>query len=847
MESNKRIVNLSSFKLREEHFSLLNRGLKFCPTPGRPDVGLLGEDMLNLHRRLRQIAFFDHPGSDPDLTSFVTNADPDNLLGSGPFEHRKFKVPSAGKGPPGPPNLEVMISINELEFNSRPPYTKNYRDNLSPKERRALKELSSQNDVILRPADKGAATVLWSRQLYLEEGYRQLADASFYKKLVSDPTDSFRIKVQNFIEDLFQNGEIKETVKQYLTDLSCRTSELYLLPKIHKNKHPPPGRPIISANGCPTEKISQFVDHFLNPAMKNLTSFVKDTTHFLRILSDIKDLPPHTLLVTLDVESLYTNIPLDFGLRAAKIALDKTRPLPSVKPSNLNILKLLRMVLTMNNFRFNGQHFIQINGTAMGTKAAVAFAVVALGLFEELYVYTYHTQPRIFLRYIDDIFLCWTEGREKLDQFIKHLNDAMDCFNFTKEISSTSVNFLDTTISFENGCLESNLYTKPTDSHNYLRYDSAHPQRCKDSIPYSQFLRIRRICSKPADFATHVLAFKTFFLDRNYPDTLLEEAIRLASSKDRSLLLHPKEEEIKDEDRVFLITTYHPHDRFLNDLIYKNWSILGKNHTTEFIHNRKLMCGYRRPKNLRDNLVRARVAPIKGDWAFDPTYTPDTPDQKPVAPATVAPPTPLGAKLSQRSIKDFFLPRPGTPVQSLTNVIPSTSNALGTSDAPRKFIHASKFRGYSFCNTRGCRFCPNLNKTGLIKSNHTGETFNSMRNISCRSSNLIYSITCKVCGIQYVGQTKLRVRDRFSKHFYNVQNSDPDTSVGRHFSQRSHRGTKDMEIHVLEFIKKPPRSPQAVSIRLRRESTWTHLLRSLAPLGLNMETPKEYKSYSKKK
>ena len=160
------------------------------------------------------------------------------------------------------------------------------------------------------------------------------------------------------------------------------------------------------------------MDHFLNPAMKDLNSFITDTTHFLQTLSDIRDLPPHTLLVTLDVESLYTNIPLDFGLRAAKIALDKTRPLPSVKPSNANILKLLRMVLTMNNFRFNGQHLIQINGTEMGTKAAVAFAVLALGLFEELYVYTYHTQPRIFLRYIDDIFLCWTEGRESLDRLI---------------------------------------------------------------------------------------------------------------------------------------------------------------------------------------------------------------------------------------------------------------------------------------------------------------------------------------------------------------------------------------------------------------------------------------------
>ena len=99
-----------------------------------------------------------------------------------------------------------------------------------------------------------------------------------------DPTETHRIQVQNTVEDMYQkvqNGEIDITVKDYLTDTTCRCSELYLLAKLHKFKYPLPARPVISSNGCPTEKISQFVDHFLNPTTFTNKSYVRDTTHFL--------------------------------------------------------------------------------------------------------------------------------------------------------------------------------------------------------------------------------------------------------------------------------------------------------------------------------------------------------------------------------------------------------------------------------------------------------------------------------------------------------------------------------------------------------------------------------------
>ena len=70
---------------------------------------------------------------------------------------------------------------------------------------------------------------------------------------------------------------------------------------------PVPGRPIVSGNGSPTEKISKFVDFFINPLCRMLPSYLKDTTHLLQILHDLGPMQEGTLLVTLDVCSLFQN------------------------------------------------------------------------------------------------------------------------------------------------------------------------------------------------------------------------------------------------------------------------------------------------------------------------------------------------------------------------------------------------------------------------------------------------------------------------------------------------------------------------------------------------------------
>ena len=90
----------------------------------------------------------------------------------------------------------------------------------------------------------------------------------------------------------------------------------------------------------------------------------------------------------------------------------------------------------------------------------------------------------------------WVHGENKLKSFIDKINKGDPIINFTAEWSKTSINFLGITVSLIEGVIKTDLCVKSTDSHQYLQSSSCHPFQCKNSILYSQALRLNSICSK---------------------------------------------------------------------------------------------------------------------------------------------------------------------------------------------------------------------------------------------------------------------------------------------------------------------------------------------------------------
>ena len=117
----------------------------------------------------------------------------------------------------------------------------------------------------------------------------------------------------------------------------------------------------------------------------------------------------------------------------------------------------------------------------MGTRMAPSFANLFLGLFETNALNNAPYKPHTWLRYIDDIFVIWTEGPDNLQIFIDYLNSIHPTIKFTSSHSYSCVPFLDVNVSLNNGIIETDLYSKPTDKHQHLLYTSCHPKPHQES------------------------------------------------------------------------------------------------------------------------------------------------------------------------------------------------------------------------------------------------------------------------------------------------------------------------------------------------------------------------------
>ena len=139
----------------------------------------------------------------------------------------------------------------------------------------------------------------------------------------------------------------------------------------------------------------------------------------------------------------HTNIPHNEGIKACDHFL-RTTPHNTIPTGTL--CDLIRMILTMNNFCFNDNHDLQIHVSAMGTKMAPSCANLFLAYFEANALENAPFQPHTWLRYIDDIFMIWTEGLDNLKIFIDYLNSIHPTIKFTNSHSSTNIPFLDVSV-----------------------------------------------------------------------------------------------------------------------------------------------------------------------------------------------------------------------------------------------------------------------------------------------------------------------------------------------------------------------------------------------------------------
>ena len=125
-------------------------------------------------------------------------------------------------------------------------------------------------------------------------------------------------------------------------------------------------------------------------------------------------------------------------------------------------------------------------------------------------------------------FFSFGQPEKELDDFLKRLNNFYPNLKFTCERSREEINFLDVTVRVNHGEFIISLYCKPTDSHQYLHFESCHPSQTKSSIIFSPALRMRRICSTKSDLIANIGKLKDWFKERGYPEDMVNKETKRA-------------------------------------------------------------------------------------------------------------------------------------------------------------------------------------------------------------------------------------------------------------------------------------------------------------------------------
>ena len=211
-----------------------------------------------------------------------------------------------------------------------------------------MTKLRNRKDLIFTRADKGGALVIQQVSDYIAEAERQLKDQTFYRQLHFDPTAIHEARVCHQLKELMEKKLISDRLVSKLSPKSTKSPKLYLQPKLHKANIP--GRPIINSINSPTSIISEYVDFCLQPFVLRLKSYIKDTTHFINKIEH-SGTHPHCILVTMDIKSLYTNIPNSEGIEAVENAMQQNPQITKelcIKP--VLITSLLDLILKLNHF-----------------------------------------------------------------------------------------------------------------------------------------------------------------------------------------------------------------------------------------------------------------------------------------------------------------------------------------------------------------------------------------------------------------------------------------------------------------------------------------------------------------
>jgi hypothetical protein len=305
---------------------------------------------------------------------------------------------------------------------------------------------------------------------------------------------------------------------------ACR---LYGLPKVHKKTVPL--RPIASINGSIYESLSRELYSIVSVLPESQIRCPQRQM----LVNDICQIPVNSHMVSYDVTSLFTNVPLKESIEITIDLLDKQNSLPS--DMDKATMRILLLLATENCLlEFNGSYYTQCDGVAMGSALGPALANIMMSKLESS-MSAVIDSAFYYTRYVDDCFMILPDNMES-SLVLDAWNNAHGNISFTmEEENKNQLSFLDILITRGSSSYETDYYVKPTDTGLILNYNAVCPLKYKISLIKGMVHRIFSLVSDQFHFQKALCSVKEKLFRNQYPmsfiNPIINDTVKSISNK----------------------------------------------------------------------------------------------------------------------------------------------------------------------------------------------------------------------------------------------------------------------------------------------------------------------------